>query len=691
MNQLLKGLLLATASIASLSTQAQPQTRLRFDSFLVGSDRGGRFGAEVACSRRVIAAGNNSIIAIAAPNALNGQGRVYLFDQVQSAVPKQVLTPAAEQATGRFGTAIQFIDDLNRDGVDDLIIGAPGLPTEAAGSVYLFTSAVSETGVGFVACGLAQGPQGFGERVQAVRATGGSSAVNVVIANPRLARIDGFAVSAQSDGSCQFAALSDFSETFAASSDGGSSISQVGGGSGLTKSFARLFISASRVGGLGTIYERMAADTGPQTPVISQYQLMEHNGTVVSGQPDSRKYVVGSPRSYSGRGLVAVYELDVANDQPQCILNNPHEEYSGMFGSHVQHLGSSFIGMFSSAQQVIALRSAESSTGGALGFVGVTETGCAGLIPANNCVNDAQQEQGLALTGGSDCQAFVNGSLQRMLVSGSPGWAAQRGRVDIAFEDGILDMTHSCADLGSVTLTQSASLSGIPSQQSVQGVSTITPIPTPIANGTTTARPAATITISVNATATALANNSTRDSNGHLALERTNLTSKSLLEDPPIVVAPGSGGLPVANVIVRQGEVQVELPRVRASLLSQQPSSILQHLQKQRRISKHKAKQLLSDQDNLVITYVVRYWEVADLPRLSSKRFAFIQSAHADDFSGNSKRVKQIKTRSNRITLRNLKPGALFGLAYSVEISTKRPMRRIGATRASDTVTFRAE
>jgi hypothetical protein len=659
MKQFMRKALLVTALLASMPAQAEPETRLRFDSSMQGFESGGRFGAEVACSRPGTVTDHDSVVAVAAPQAAAGEGRVYLFDPVQPAAVLQVLSPTAEQTAARFGSAIQFIDDINADLIDDLIIGAPGALTNSEGAVYLFTSVISEIGLRYSSCGMAQGPQGFGQELQAVRASGGSSAANVVIANPRLVRIDGFAVSAQSNGSCQFIPTSDFSETLSAGSGWGSSLSQVGSGS--TGALARILVAAPGIAELGMIYQRIGLQSDPQELVISQNTFPEHSGLVVSGQVGASTYVIGSPRSNLGRGSVAVYGLDAVNTQPQCVLNNPQEDYSAQFGSNLKHLGGSFIGMFSSAAEVVALRSAEGSTGGALGFVSINALGCAGLIPANNCLADPEQEQGVALAGGSECQASFNGKLQRFLVSGSPGWSGQRGRVDIAFEDGILDTTHSCLTLGGLTPTPTISVGEAGAPDRISGITTVTPTPTPTVKGETTFQPTATATISASATS------DLGDVGGH----------------QPIVVSPGSGGLPTPVVIVRPGEVEVELPQVRPQLSTQQQTAMIKKLQKNRRISKNRAKQLMDDSDNLVITYVIRYWEVS-----SPRGFAFIQSAHAEDGSGRARKVKQIRTRLNTVTLRNLRPGAVFGLSYSVEISTKRPKSRLGVTQASDVVTF---
>jgi hypothetical protein len=672
-----KRALLCLIVLGSVTAQAEPMSRLRFDVSMEGPDGNGRFGAEVACSRPIVGVGRGSIVAIAAPNAAGGQGRVYLFGPGQPAVPIQVLSHATDQMMGRFGAAIQFVDDLNGDLIDDLIIGAPGLPTHSEGGVSLFTSAISEAGLRYVPCGMAQGPQGFGEKLQALRAAGGSSFAHVVIANPRLARIDGFAVSAQSSGSCQFVPTGDFSETFGDSSEWGSSMTQVAANFSSTVTLARIFVSAPREGEFGRVYERSAGESQVQALGSLHGGGIDHVGMVVSGQPNSFTYVIGSPRSYGGRGSVAVYVLGAASSEPLCVVNNAQDEYSGQFGSRVRHLGSSFLAMFSSTQEVLALRRAEIVTGGALGFAGVSENGCSGLLPVNNCLNDPQQEQGLALAGGGDCQGFRNGKMQRLLVSGSPGWSGERGRVDIAFEEGILDVPYGCATIAGLTPSPATGTYREVTTNSTASMYSATPtaMATAITVESIVNSPESTPSYSPTPTPDQPGSD---DSEGGIPQPSGGRQ--------PIVVSPGSGRLPAPNVVVRPGEVEIEMPEVRPQLSLQQQSVMIRQLQKLRGISKNRAKQLLNDPSNIIVTYVIRYWEVSSPPR-----FSIIQSAHADDSPGKGRKVKQLRTRLNRITLRNLRPGAAFGLSYSVELSTKRPRSRLGVTQSSLTVNFRVD
>jgi hypothetical protein len=732
MNERMKRCLLSLALLGSIAVHAEPGTRLRFDSSMEGVDNGGRFGAEVACSRPVVDAGRSSIVAIAAPNAIGGQGRVYLFDPVRPAAPIQVISPGSEQTAGRFGTAIQFIDDINGDLIDDLVVGAPGTPNASDGGVYLFTSAISQVGLRYAACAMMQGPQGFGASLQALRAAGGQSSAHVVVSNPRLARTDGFAVSAQSNGSCQFVPMSDFSESMVAGSGFGASITQVGPATGPVGDIARVFISASGEGDLGTVYESSAADSGFLPSEATLAAATTRPGLIVSGRFDSATYVIGSPRSDSSRGSVAVYNtLDDLNAGPRCAVPNTQLDNTGQFGSSLQHLGRSFLSMFSSAQEVIALRTSESSTGGALGLLGISAVGCTDVLLVNNCRQDPQQEQGAELTGGSDCLAFINGRVQPLIISGSPGWAEQRGRVDIASDEGILENTVSCAAITSVIPMAVSQVNeagvgieipgGVVLMPTATEIPAVTATPPAEASPTVSVVPTLSETPAVSTSPTGIATPgsvetpipgdrldqspestptplpmptvSIPENKGELPSgegSRQAGSNPNQTDAPwgrqPIVVAPGSGGLPAPSLVVRPGVVQVEMPQVQPQLTLQQQNRMIRQLQMQSRISRNKATHMLNDPNNIEVTYIVRYWEVS-----SPRRFALIQSAHAQDSSGRGRKIKQVRTRSNKITLRNLRPGAVFGLSYSVELSTKKPRSRLGVTQASPTVTFRVD
>ncbi len=154
---------------------------------------------------------------------------------------------------------------------------------------------------------------------------------------------------------------------------------------------------------------------------------------------------------------------------------------------------------------------------------------------------------------------------------------------------------------------------------------------------------------------------------------------------PPIVVAPDYGGLPAPQFTVSEGMVQVALPVVRPQFSLEQKVRLIRKLQKERGLSRTRADRLLNDSSNLLVTYIITYAEVT---KTKASRFAFIQSAHADDASRVSSKARQLRTRRNSITLRNLRPGASYSLSYRVEISTRTPRAVLGVTKPSAAVVF---
>lgn len=672
-----------TVLLSGRGARANPQSWLRFGAAVRGSDVTGRFGAEVACSRGLLNSGHGSIVAVGAPNAADGEGRVYLYDPLHVSSPLQVLDPAISNVAKRFGTAIEFIDDINGDGVDDLLVGAPGTYADTEGRLYAFTSLVDSLFlnngvVRYTLCGGVGGSVGFAQKVQGLRAGGGASGSNVVVANPRSGRLDSFLVFSDERGGCQFEGTLDFSEVGSPTSEFGASLTQVGSSAQSALSGAGIVVTAPGEGSIGRIYERRFAAS-----LVASGS--ERGGSVGSGRYDSATYVVGVPKSDSNRGTAVVYGADALGGTELCALSNPLADLSGTFGSNVHHLGGSFLDYFGAAREVVVVRSPEISTGGALSLVGVMEGGCIAPITVNNCQQDMLQEQGVALAGGVDCQASINGRVQHLLVSGSPGWSGGQGRVDIAFEEGILDVPLSCPeDEGTAPLAVTST--PLPMETEVY---LVIPTVTPTATYTWTSEPEIPATASVTPTSYPIASDdldvatpvADRDeSQGTASYQSPTATPQSPV---PVVVAPGSAGLPAPEVIVRAGQVEVLMPAVKPQLSSQQQIKAIRHLQKKRGLSRRKAAQSLGDPDNLTVTYILHYTEVT-----APRRFALIQSAYAEGSTRRTDKVRQIRTRLNSITLRNLRPGATFKVWYTVEVSTKKPRVVLGVTQRSATASF---
>jgi hypothetical protein len=157
----------------------------------------------------------------------------------------------------------------------------------------------------------------------------------------------------------------------------------------------------------------------------------------------------------------------------------------------------------------------------------------------------------------------------------------------------------------------------------------------------------------------------------------------SNFSEAPVVVAPGAEGLPAPEVIKQKGAVEVRMPVVKPQLSGGDLSKANSQLRRRLKISRGRANRLLSDPKNLVVTYIVEYSEIA-----TAQRFAFIQSAYADDTTRTAYRKRQIRSKRNSVTLRNLRPGATYSVSYRVEISLARPRVVLGVTKPSFSVRF---
>jgi hypothetical protein len=99
-----------------------------------GLEIGGRFGAAVANAGDVVKDGVSDLL-IGAP----GCGRAFVFSGQSGGLLFTLKSPAAERLRS-FGFAVAGGKDLNRDGIPDFAIGAP-LQDGLRGAVYLFSGA----------------------------------------------------------------------------------------------------------------------------------------------------------------------------------------------------------------------------------------------------------------------------------------------------------------------------------------------------------------------------------------------------------------------------------------------------------------------------------------------------------------------------------------------------------------------
>lgn len=769
--------------------EASPQTILAFDQFVIGSEPGGRFGAKVACSSYDVDRALDSVVVVGAPSAATDEGRVYVYNPLSPGAPKQIIEPPAGSATRKFGVAIEFIDDINGDELDDLLIGASGDELMPAGQVFAFTSAYLDGGIRYTSCGAVSGPIGFGDTLQAVRDPSEELLSSAVVGNPRLGRIDGVSITVEEDGTCLFSLNGEFSGTRGEASQLGSSLAQVGAFRLDGTRSPALLVAAPMEGQSGVVYQLEAGMSVASTEKPGAFVESYRTGSVVSARRDSGMYVIGSPRDDGSRGSVALYGWPEHPDLPYCRISNPVDERSGNFGSSVYMLGGAFRGVAPNTDEVVAFRRAEDETGGELALVGLSAEGCSVPLSVNNCQRDSRQEQGSALAGGMDCGVFRNGRVQSLLISGSPGWQGNRGRIDIAFEDQLRSSPSACVDgdgdlvamtdpqvpiddgivgisptataivpdtptlLPSVTVSPTATgtlepltptpvptalvtveetaiptagpVGSVPIEVSITPSATPSPTisatPTSISADTPTSMPTLTATSistafssgsssssssnSSSSSSASLPNQSepsfatpayqetispvttTQDTEEAESIDGINQNSPGpeLARDQPIVVGPGTTGLPAPTIIITGDTVNVQMPNVSPQLTKKQRTKATSELQRKRGISKNRAAQILGNPDNLVVTYIVHYIEVA-----SGRRFAFIQHAYAQGPGRRKAKLRQIRTRQNGITLRNLRPGSSYRTYYTLEVSTKKPRHVLGVTRPSATTTFTA-
>lgn len=459
----------------------------------------GRFGEEVGCSLPALGANGRSIVAVGAPFANGGVGAVYLYDPSDAGVPFQTFGPSAADQALQFGSAVEFIDDVNGDGVDDIVVGAPGTSAQVDGKLYAFVSVRQDRALRFVQCAILSSARGFAEKIQAIRAVGGDSDVDFVVGVPSESRIVGYKLNVQSDGSCTFAQGSSFLGAGEAAGRYGEGLGQVKSFSAQNSNPAALAVVAPLQGSFGSvsIFEATSSAMGGLSSTeISVSVPPVLSGTSIGTHYSSELFAVGNPADQGGRGVVSIYSASSIIDGQICSKARELSEPSSAFGRVVSHLGVSFAGLVGEGRTAFAVTQSEQATGGALAVFGVAQEGiCGDLMELNNCRSDPYQEQGSALAGGDYCQTELNGEARRFVVVGSPGWSGGRGRVDIYLEGAERESAVECQTetpsavslsgtmLGEATATSPATpSSSAPSMPSPQDPASIS---TPLASAVT--------------------------------------------------------------------------------------------------------------------------------------------------------------------------------------------------------------
>ena len=316
--------------ICSLSIEAwaSPESWFTATFSLHGGVTGGRFGAEIACSKAVVSTLGRSYIAVGSPNASNGAGRVYIYDADAASVAAQELTPLSATSNQHFGRAIQFMDDLNGDGVDELAIGAPG-EASLGGSVYIFSSSVAGGAVTWSNCGSVSGGVGYGEELQALRDQVAGGFANLIVGIPAASQIAGYHFAYSLGGVCTGVIDETYGQNLGGSSQFGYSMAQIPYDSPSSDGKPHLLVGQP-------FYGTNVGRVNHVTSASSYYVSVEGStgdklGAVVAGDPYSTFHAYSLIGAGSDRGSVSIRHNSLSG-APSCVASKPLAEPSDGFG-----------------------------------------------------------------------------------------------------------------------------------------------------------------------------------------------------------------------------------------------------------------------------------------------------------------------------------------------------------------------
>jgi CHASE2 domain-containing sensor protein len=637
-------------------------------SSVLGQVAGGRFGSAMACSSPVAASSNRSYIAVGAPResvtvgltTYTEAGKVYILDPEQPSSVVQTITGTMGIGNNmHFGAAITFINDLNGDLVDELVVGGPD-GTNGVADVLLSNASGGDVTWGF--CGyMAQGGS-FGTAV----ARGGQifqGGVTVWVGEPDTDTVYGYSISA-SGGTCTVPAPT-FVLTGTAGTQFGRTVTSIGPIATEADAEWELVAGAPSGGvnsrGEGGLRTSFFPPFGTNT-AITDGTLADGSqlGSAVAGISTNTDVAISAPFARSGQGTISFFTLAAGDTTVQCRVEPTGGALSDRLGRALSVVSSTFSTNPGVDLTVAGSGNDESGTDGSV-FVVEYDTPACPYRRFNNCVFDGSQEQGAALAG-SPC-ADATGVF---FVSGSPGYQADRGRIDLFY----------AVDTGSEApcATPTPTATNTP---------TFTPTPTP--TWTATATPTATATATQSPpptetpepTPTSLAT----------ATPTTTPTPASTGETTPPVtgIEPGQPGatLPAPEVVgVRRGVVQLRFPSAvfRVLISSERRARLLAILAKAK-VRPARAAALI---DKIKAEVVVTISAVAG---------AAVDGVVAQAVF----RPRQLRGKRNTLTVPKLPVGARLQVSYRVvfvppsgvpKAAAKSFQRELPATQPSEPVPF---
>jgi hypothetical protein len=132
---------LLAAVIIITTTAAHTQSQIRV---FEGTSLGGRFGHAAASAGDVNADGFDDVI-VGAPYDEIAAGRAWVYSGTDGAEVLALVSPT--DGAGRFGTSVAGIGDIDADGFGDIVVGAPSSEADGAdraGSAWVFSGRTGE-------------------------------------------------------------------------------------------------------------------------------------------------------------------------------------------------------------------------------------------------------------------------------------------------------------------------------------------------------------------------------------------------------------------------------------------------------------------------------------------------------------------------------------------------------------------